>query len=55
MSTAGVEIWLSMSYDMMGLPVPKVSLPEILEGSSLGVKKPSAVCATWERNLSHQR
>ena len=34
---------LGMSYEMMCLPVPKVFLPEILEGSSLGIKKPSAM------------
>ena len=38
MFTAEGEIWLGMAYEMMGLPVPKVFLPEILEGSSLGIK-----------------
>ena len=46
---------LFMSYEIMCLPVPKVFLPEILEGSLLGIKKPSAMGVIWERNLSYQR
>lgn len=52
-STVGVEIWPGISYEIIGIPLPKVFLPEILGGSSL--KKPSAISVTWKKNLSHQK
>ena len=35
--------------------MPKVFLPEILGGSSFGIKKPSTKSVTWEGNHSHQK